>query len=129
MYTIRNKEVENPPQYGQSLTPSMVELNSSESQFDSFIDQSDLNLPITFIKGVKSYTQHLIAKFVYYHRLNSSFKAFTTNLFNVNTLKTIQDSLESPKWKEAVREEMRVLHNDQAMGSCRTTPWQESGRL
>ena len=73
----------------------MVELNSGESQFDSLINKFDLDVPISFRKGVRSCTQHLITKFFSYHRLNSSFNTFTTNLSNVNTPKTIQEALES----------------------------------
>lgn len=47
------------------------------------------------------------------HRLNSPFKAFTTNLFNVNNPKSIQDTLESLNWNEAMIEEMRALHKIQ----------------
>lgn len=110
MYTRRNKMAKNLPQHGQSSTLDKVELNRSESQFDSFINKCDLDVSISFRKGFRSCTQHHIAKFISYHRLNSTFKAFTANLSNMNTLKTIKDALESPKLEETV---MGALHKNQ----------------
>ena len=113
VYTRRNIEAENLPQHCQSSNPNMVELDYGESQFYFLSNKLNLDVPIAFRKSVRSCTQHPIAMFVSYHRLNSSFKAFTTNFCNVNTPKTIQDALESLKWKEVVMEEMTALHKNQ----------------
>ena len=91
----------------------MVELNFGESQLHALMNKSNLDVPIALKKSVWSCSQYPTTKFVSYHRLNQSFKAFTTNLSNVNTLKTTQDALESPKWREAMLEETRALHKNE----------------
>ena len=72
----------------------------------------DLDLPIAHRKGVRTCTKHPISKFISYHRLPSSFKAFATNLSSVTTTRTAQDVLANPKWREAIYEELRALYEN-----------------
>ena len=58
---------------------------------------------------------HPISKFVSYHRLSNSFKAFTSNMSFVEIPKSIQDTLVVPKRRETVMEEMRVLEMNGAL--------------
>jgi len=53
--------------------------------------------------------------------LSPSFAAFTSNLYSVQIPKNIQESLEIPKWKEAVFEEMKALQKNKTW-SARTLP-------
>ena len=43
----------------------------------------DLDLPIAVRKGVRSCTQHLIGKYVFYDNLSQGYKAFVTAIDNV----------------------------------------------
>lgn len=70
------------------------------------------NLPISFRKGVRSCTQHPIAKFVQYDHLSSSIKALVSNLEGEEIPKNIQDALQRPEWKRAVEEEMKALEKN-----------------
>ncbi|KAH9649579.1 protein kinase domain-containing protein [Citrus sinensis] len=72
----------------------------------------DLDLPIAHIKSVGTCTKHPISKFVSYHRLSPSFKAFATNQSSVTTPRTVQDALANPKWREAICEELRALYKN-----------------
>ncbi|KAK9177621.1 hypothetical protein WN943_026809 [Citrus x changshan-huyou] len=72
----------------------------------------DLDLHIAHIKSVGTCTKHPISKFVSYHRLSPSFKAFATNLSSVTTPRTVQDALANPKWREAICEELRALYKN-----------------
>ena len=72
----------------------------------------DLNLPIAYRKCVRTCTKHLISKFVSYHRLLPSFKAFATNMSSVTIPITVKDALANPKWREAIHEELRALYKN-----------------
>ena len=64
------------------MDPSNTDSQSQTSQGNSipifaFID---LDIPIALRKPVRTCTQHPIAKFVSYGKLNNSFRAFIANL-------------------------------------------------
>lgn len=44
-----------------------------------------------------------------YHHLNSTCKAFATNLFGASIPKNIQKALENLKWRDVVPKEIRAL--------------------
>lgn len=97
--------------HSQPSTP--IILHSSNISSDSPIlvptPSSNLDIPIVIWKGVRFCTQYPNLKFMSYHRLNSTYKAFATNLTSVNIPKNIQEALENPKWRYATLEEMRAL--------------------
>ena len=70
---------------------SGLENSSSPSHSSLPIDLvlSDLDLSITLRKGVRSYTIHPISNFVSYHKLSSSFLAFTSHLSSIEILKNV----------------------------------------
>ena len=70
---------------------------------------SDLDLPIALRKGVRSCTIHPISNFVSYHRLSSSFSAFTSHLSSIEIPKNVQETFGDPRWKAAVVEEVKAL--------------------
>ncbi|XP_062099967.1 uncharacterized protein LOC133805830 [Humulus lupulus] len=71
--------------------------------------QSDLDIPTALRKGTRSFTQHLILKFISYSKLSSPFKAFTSTLLDVVIPRNINEALDTPQWKAAVLEEIKAL--------------------
>lgn len=119
MYSRRNKTVRTSLDC-QNSEPNIELLEDTgtiqlESKFHlNSLQSSDLNLdlPIAQRKGVRTCTEHPIAKFVPYHRLSPSFKAFATNLSSITTPTTVQDALANPKWRAAIYEELRALYKN-----------------
>ena len=74
-------------------------------------ENTDLDVPIAIRKGVRSCTQHPISNFVSYSRLSASYKSFLSNISSVSIPNHVQDALADPKWKHAMSEEMKALHN------------------
>ena len=102
----------------QSSTPIMdpgnIDSQSQTSQGNSTPTPTfiDLDIPIALRKPVRTCTQHPIAKFVSYGKLNNSFRAFTANLSCTSIPNNVQEALDIPEWKNAVFEEMRALHKN-----------------
>ena len=90
-------------------SPSFPKFLSSESIYESSFN---LNIPIALRKGVRTSTQYNISIFVFYNRLNPSFKVFTADLSSVSILNSIQEALKDKKWKEIVQEEIRALYKN-----------------
>lgn len=73
---------------------------------------SDLDIPITIRKPVRSCTKYPMSKFVSYSNLSSSFVAFTSQLSSIEIPKNVQEALKVPKWKESILEEMGALEKN-----------------
>ena len=89
--------------------------NSSSTSHSSLpVDPvpSDLDLPIALKKGVRSYTIHPISNFVSYHKLSSSFLAFTSHLSSIEIPKNVQEAFGDPRWKAAIVEEVKALEKN-----------------
>ncbi|KAL5564967.1 hypothetical protein UlMin_028131 [Ulmus minor] len=72
----------------------------------------DFDLPISQRKGVQECTAHLIEKYVAYGKLLSSYRAFVSNLDNVQIPTTVQEALNDPAWKQAIEYEIRALESN-----------------
>lgn len=83
-----------------------------QSLVTSTIPVDDSNLPIAIRKGVRTYTQHLISKFVSYDSLSSSYCAFVLSLSFVSIPHNWKEALTNPNWKEAMAKEMRALNKN-----------------
>ncbi|KAK2441169.1 hypothetical protein QL285_012497 [Trifolium repens] len=72
----------------------------------------DIDDPIAVRKPVRSCTKHPLSNFISYSNLSSLFSAFTSKLSSVEIPKNVQVSLEVPKWREVVLEEMKALEKN-----------------
>ena len=71
-----------------------------------------VDLPTIFRKGNRSsHNPHPIYNFLTYHCLSSPYFAFISTLFSVSLPKTVHEALSHPGWKQAMIEEMTVLHS------------------
>lgn len=70
---------------------------------------SELNLPIATRKGVRTCTQHPIAKYSSCHRLSPSYLSFALNLASVEIPRNIEEARKQPEWRRAVMEEIKAL--------------------
>ena len=64
---------------------------------------------IAWRKGVRSCTQHPIGNFISYDKLSPTFRAFTSNITEIQVPRDIQEAFKYPTWKAAVDEEVRAL--------------------
>ncbi|KAK0578234.1 hypothetical protein LWI29_007138 [Acer saccharum] len=71
-----------------SPSPSL-DIPGNTSQTDISIND-DLDIPIALRKGVRSCTQHLISNFVSYDGLSLEYRAFATNLSNIEIPRAIK---------------------------------------
>ncbi|CAL5335650.1 unnamed protein product [Camellia sinensis] len=90
---------------GDNLLPT-------DSTDNSELENSILNMPIAWRKGVRSCTQHPIGNFISYDRLSPSFRAFTSSITEIPIPQNIQEAFKYPKWKAAVNEEVRALEKN-----------------
>ena len=81
----------------------------SDGTVDSELENDILNMPIAWRKGVRSCTQHPIGNFISYDKLSPTFRAFTSNITEIQVPRDIQEAFKYPKWKAAVDEEVRAL--------------------
>ena len=71
-----------------------------------------VDLPTVGRKGTRSsHNPHPIYNFLTYHCLSSPYFAFISTLFSVSLPKTVHEALSHPGWKQAMIEEMTVLHS------------------
>ena len=82
---------------------------NSDGTVDSELENDILNMPIAWRKGVRSCTQHPIGNFISYDKLSPTFRAFTSNITEIQVPRDIQEAFKYPKWKAAVDEEVRAL--------------------
>ena len=76
---------------------------------------SSADLPIVIQKGTRSSRNpHPIYNFLTYHRLSSPHSAFVSTLCSVSAPKTMHEALSHSDWKQAMVEEMVVLHSSGA---------------
>ncbi|GMP56667.1 hypothetical protein CsSME_00021073 [Camellia sinensis var. sinensis] len=85
---------------------------TTDSTVDSELENSILNMPIAWRKGVRSCTQHPIGNFISYDKLSPSFRAFTSSITEIPIPQNIQEAFKSPQWKAAVNEEVRALEKN-----------------
>ena len=85
------------------------EQNTSQTELEFL----DLDLPIDIRKGVRTCTKHPVANFLSYHRLSPIYISFLTTLDSSVIPRSVEEALKDPNWKEAMLEEMRVLHKNQ----------------
>lgn len=103
-FNPKQSQLSSPPQVG----PSNTQGNSSTPA--PFVDDyANLDLPIALRKGVRTCTTHPIAKYLSYHRLSNTHRAFTSKISHLFIPRTIQEALDHPDWKLAVQEEMNAL--------------------
>ena len=70
------------------------------------------DLPIALRKGTRSTSNpHPIYNFLTYHRLSSPHSAFVSTLSSVSVPQTVHEDPSHPGWKQAMVEEMAVLHS------------------
>ncbi|KAL5851107.1 hypothetical protein ACOSQ3_006225 [Xanthoceras sorbifolium] len=74
---------------------------------------NDLDIPIALRKGVRSCTQHSIYNFLSYKGLSPTYKAFVSNLQQIQVPNSIHEALKIPEWKTAILEEIRALEKNQ----------------
>ena len=94
----------NPDPHDQNLGNTITDTNPAVL--------NDLDVPITFHKGVISCTTHPIVDFVSYERLSPQFRAFTTNLSKVDIPRDIHEALQHPNEKVVVHEEIKALEKN-----------------
>ncbi|RVW56704.1 Retrovirus-related Pol polyprotein from transposon RE1 [Vitis vinifera] len=74
---------------------------------------SAYHLPIVLRKGNRSTRNpHPIYNFLSYHRLSSSYSAFVSTLSSVSLPKSTSAALSHPEWRQAMVDEMAVLHSN-----------------
>ena len=83
--------------------------SDSDGTVDSELENDILNMPIACRKGVRSCTQHPIGNFISYDKLSPTFRAFTSNIIEIQVPQNIQEAFKYPKWKVVVDEQVRVL--------------------
>lgn len=95
--------------YKQSSIPKLGNSDSLPSPFFSNpMCAKDLNIPIAIRKGVRTYAKYSLSNFLSFLRLNSNYKAFTTNFIKQN----VSNALKDFRRKEAIFGEMRALHKN-----------------
>ena len=104
----KNKDLPTTLAQDQSLSPSndlpTTPGNSNPSLSNSTPTTADLDR-----KGVRTYTEHPITKYVSYHKLSKSHKAFTSKISHLFIPRTIQEALDNPDWKLDILEKMNAL--------------------
>ena len=80
--------------------------SDSDGTVDSELENDILNMPIAWRKGVRSCTQHPIGNFISYDKLSPTFRAFTSNIIELQVPQNIQEAFKYPKWKVAVDEQV-----------------------
>ena len=77
------------------------------------IPQPSEYLPIAIQKGTCSTSKpHPIYNFLSFHRLSLPYFAFVSTLSFVSTLKSTNEALSHPDWKQAMAKEMDALYSN-----------------
>lgn len=74
-----------------------------------------LNVPIVERKGYCICTEHPMSNYLSYDKLSHTHKAYVSRISNLFVPKTIQEELNDPNWKLAVKEEMNVLNKNNTL--------------
>lgn len=98
-----------PPQPQQQSHESISSLGTEQSTLVPQDNTNDLDLPIALRKGVRSCTQHPIARCIGYSHLSSAVQTLALNLEANEVPKSIQEAMSNPQWKNAVDDEMKAL--------------------
>ena len=104
------KNISSPSSSSTSSSSTFLQTLESKQPCSSL--DINLDILITIRKGVRTYTQHPLANFISFYQLKSTYKAFTTNLSLEPIPNIIKEALLDPRWKEAVFDEMSVLHKN-----------------
>ena len=107
-------------QHQQSSEPDIDSGNTGNSSLNPNLSENVdsivffyLDVPIALRKCVRSCTSHPISKFVSYHRLSPSYRAFATNLSScVSIPSTVQEAVTKAGWKKAIHEEISVVKGE-----------------
>ncbi|KAK0577899.1 hypothetical protein LWI29_001989 [Acer saccharum] len=97
-----------PEQNHESDPSPSPDIPGNTSQTDISVND-DLDIPIALRKGVRSCTHHPISNFVSYDGLSSEYRAFATNLSNIEIPRGIHEALEKSEWRVTIQEEMNAL--------------------
>lgn len=82
---------------------------NSESQSDSIsLPYNDLDIPIAQRKGVRSCAQHPISKFVSHGNLSPRYRAFLSNLSQIEIQISVQEARKNPKWRELSMQKFKL---------------------
>ncbi|KAL5840222.1 hypothetical protein ACOSQ4_012830 [Xanthoceras sorbifolium] len=105
-------------QHIQDSNPSLSPHENSQGNVPSKpisieLPPNDLDIPIALRKGVRSCTQHSIYNFLSYKGLSLTYKAFVSNLQQIQVPNSIHEALKIPEWKTAILEEIRALEKNQ----------------
>ena len=90
---------------------------------------SNLDVAIAHKKGARTCAKHPIGKYVSYHKLSKSHRAFTSKISHLFIPRTIHEALDNPDWKLAVLEEMNALKKEWDLGDSQFTEGEEDGRM
>ena len=73
---------------------------------------SSVDLPIAVRKGTRSSrNSYPIYNFLTYNHLSLPYSAFISTFSSISLLETVHEALSHPSWKQAMVEEMVVLHS------------------
>ena len=86
--------------------PSNANSNPNE------LEDDELDLSIVIRKRVRSCRNQPIYSFISYKSLSPGYRAFVTNLTDIRIPNDIQESLQIPKWKTTIEEEIRTLEKN-----------------
>ena len=104
--TVQNQDSHEPE-------PSSPVLNHNDMDSQSLMPVvDDSSLPIAQRKGVRGCTSHPIERYVAYGNLLPSYRAFVSQIDNVQIPNSIQEALKDQAWKRAVEEEIRALESN-----------------
>ena len=112
---VKDIETPTPSTHGQLTEPNSDpnDQNSSNTITDTNMTVlNDLDVPITFQKGVRSCTTHPIVDFVSYEILSPQFRAFTAIFSKIDIPRDIHKALQHPNWKIVVHEEIKALEKN-----------------
>ncbi|XP_022139695.1 uncharacterized protein LOC111010542 [Momordica charantia] len=114
--SLRNKQVLQRQMVQRGVEPPQPQQQSHKSisslgikQF-TLVPQDNINildLPIALRKGVKSCTQHPIARCVGYSHLSLAVQTLAPSLEANEVPKSIQEAVSNPQWKNMVDDEMK----------------------
>ena len=108
----------NPTPNPNSSSSDQPENNESETSSSQNQEIQELDLPIAQRKGVCSCTHHPIENFVSYNALSQPYRAFLSNLSNVNLPKSFEEAMKISDWREVVFEEMKALKKNGTWEIC-----------
>lgn len=89
---------------GMTTEPSDGKVNDDLGYIQTYPSLSE--------KGIRSYTQHVVSKFISYDKLSPKFLAFTTTSTKIDIPRDIKEVFTYPKWRMVVQEKMEALEKN-----------------